>query len=104
MYGFQTRSNRAKLQRPAGAAPAAGQPLQITNGFEQLPKPGGLEITNGFEPANPAPGAMQTDRFPAPSFRCYFGGTFPSSDLRSAKGLDVAAGGLSSASCALTPV
>lgn len=32
------------------------------------------------------------------------GGTFPSSDLRPPKGLDVAAGGLSSAASALTPV
>lgn len=68
MYGFQTRSNRAKLQRPAGAANAASQPLQITNGFEQPPKPGGFEITNGFEPANPAPGAMQiTNGFDTPA-------------------------------------
>lgn len=68
MYGFQTRSNRAKLQRPAGAANAASQPLQITNGFEQPPKPGGLEITNGFEPANPAPGALQiTNGFDTPA-------------------------------------
>ena len=33
-----------------------------------------------------------------------FGETLPSSDLRLPKGLDVAAGGLSSAACALTPV
>ncbi len=65
MYGFQKRPDRAKHQQPASAA---NQPLQITNGFEQPAKPGGLQITNGFEPANPAPGALQiTNGFDTPA-------------------------------------
>ena len=57
---------RSALRAPVSAAPS--QPLQITNGFEQPPKPGGLEITNGFEPANPAPGALQiTNGFDTPA-------------------------------------
>ncbi len=79
---YQTGSRTARFAYPTGsrvpqsvaraAAASAGvapaQPLQITNGFEQPPKPGGLEITNGFEPANPAPGALQiTNGFDTPT-------------------------------------
>jgi len=79
---YQTGSRTARFAYPTGsrvpqsvaraAAASAGvapaPPLQITNGFEQPPKPGGLEITNGFEPANPAPGALQiTNGFDTPA-------------------------------------